>query len=218
MPILQGAFDDAKKHYLLGLAMQYSPHLAEANNRTAPVPQRKPSLGDRLALYGNDVATPTQSRDFFNTDDFRWAETLLGDDSPTGRPQIHVNDAKFRQKGAGPGYRGKIVELERLHLLKDVDPQRYEQLYSAAMSSPEYREWVQESYRRALADPDYKEARNFEDWHRQSRFDQVLGGYLMAGDKDIPTAKNWSRDLPFGQPLLKELEKLERELKRGPGD
>ena len=35
----------------------------------------------------------------------------------------------------------------------------------------------------------------------------------MSGDKDIPTAKNWSRDLPFGDDFKKELELLEQDLK-----
>jgi len=169
-----------------------------------------PSLQEKL-LTGVEIATETQGKEFFSEDDSRWGETLTGEDSPTGRPIIFINDEKLRNAGA-KNFRKKMVALESIHRLKDVEPERYQRLFDAAVSSPEYMAWAQESYQRALDDKKLPETRDFEPWHRASRFDQVIGGFLMAGDKDIPTAKGWTRDLPFGEPFKQELRLLEQEL------
>ena len=166
-------------------------------------PEKRLTLREKLSQAAR-VASPEESAEYFsNPNDFRWAETDIDGDKPT----IYINDRKFLERGA-EGYRDKIAILETLHLLKDVDPERYKQLYDAAMSSPDYRRWAKESYEHALNDEDYNETRSFDDWHRTSRFDQVLGGYLMAGDKSIPTASNWTRKEPYGAALRKELERL----------
>jgi hypothetical protein len=170
-----------------------------------------PTLKEKLERAAR-VASPEESAEYFSDpNDFRWAETDTEGDEPT----IYINDRKFSESGA-EGYRDKIASLERLHLLKDVDPERYDQIYAAAMSSPEYKQWAEESYQHALDSPDYGEERGFDDWHRQSRFDQVMGGYLMSGDKNIPTAKNWTRNEPYGDALRKELERLEIDMGMGP--
>jgi hypothetical protein len=189
-------------------------------------------LPDRL-LAAADVANEAEGRSFFKPNDFRWAETLQGADSPTGRPKIYINDAKFGAQGS-ENYRDKMVLLESLHLLKDVDTPRYKKIHNAAMSDSGYVDWAKKSYQHAQdeylhenarrkkptkaerkgtpPEPVYQETRSFDDWHKQSRLDQVIGGFLMAGDKDIPTAKNWSRNLPFGTGLTKELIELEKDL------
>jgi hypothetical protein len=154
------------------------------------------------------VAKPTESSKYFKPNDFRWAET----DTQSGDPTIYINDKKFWERGAF-GYRDKMAKLETLHLLKDVDPEKYKGLYDSAMDNPDYREWMKESYQHSLNDPEYKETRSLDDWHKQSRFDQVLGGYLMAGDENIPTAKGWRRDFPgYSGPFRDKLEKLRKEL------
>jgi hypothetical protein len=169
--------------------------------------ERKPTLGERLRAFAK-VAGEDESAEYFGPNDFRWAETV----TDSSRPTIYINDKKFKDAGAGD-YRDKMVTLETLHLLDEVDPKRHKEIYDAAMGDPSYQDWAKESYKYSKADPAMNETRSFDDWHRQSRFDQVMGGYLMAGDKDIPTAKNWSRDHGrYGQPLLEQLGKLEKEL------
>ena len=170
----------------------------------------KPTLGERLR-EAVDVADEAESAEFFKPNDGRWAETLTGEDSPTGRSRVYINDAKFKESGS-TNYRDKMHTLDSLHVLKDIEPKRYKKLYSAAMSDPGYVNWAKESYGEMQKDPEFLEQRGFDDWHRKSRFDQVIGGYMMAGDKDIPTAKNWSRDLPYGDGLRSELELLEPDI------
>tara|TARA_R110000824_G_scaffold20522_5_gene77229 strand:- start:2507 stop:3112 length:606 start_codon:yes stop_codon:yes gene_type:complete len=184
--------------------------------------KNRATLKEKL-LGSARLATPAESAEFFDDDDFRWAETLSGDDA-NGEPVIYINDKKFKDAGS-TNYRDKMHLLESLHRLKDVDKERYDTLFNAAVTNPEYQKWAQESYEHTrnqsfnkdnndfITNPGYLETRNFDDWHSQSRFDQVMGGYLMSGDKDIPTAKNWSRDLPFGDDFKKELELLEQDLK-----
>lgn len=184
------------------------------------------SLRSRL-LSGVTIATPEEAAAYFADDDTRWGETLTEADSPTGDPIIYINDRKFKAEGA-KNYRDKMIMLESLHRLKDVDGERYKRLLSAAESSPEYNQWVQKSYKRErdasfnkksndfITNPGYLETRSFDDWHKQSRFDQIVGGYLMRGDPNIPTAKNWNADLPFGQRFKDELDRLENDLKGKP--
>jgi hypothetical protein len=182
---------------------------------------RKPTLRDRL-LSAVDVADEAESASYFPDGDFRYAETLRGEDSPTGRTRILINDSKF--KGKPESYRDKMAILESLHVLESVAPESYKKLWGTATSDPEYMASAKNSYNvmtGKIPNPetgqfihdDEREKRSFDDWHKLSRFDQVVGGYLMAGDKDIPTAKNWSRDAPiYGSKLPAEIERLAGEL------
>ena len=138
-------------------------------------------------LSGATVATPEQSSAYFKPNDARWGETLRGGDSPTGKPIILINDRKFLDAGV-TNYRDKAIMGESLHLLKEVDPNRHKRLLDSALSSPEYRRWMKNSYR--ISQQEYGEDRGLSEWHDYSRFDQIIGGYLFAGDKDLPTMKN----------------------------
>lgn len=177
--------------------------------------QRVPNLKDRL-MAAVTVATPEESAKYFSkgANDSRWGETLKGEDSPTSRTTIMINDAKFKASGVGEAYRDKAILGELLHSLSDVDPERYQRLLGSA-DNPEMNRWAQESYRNVTdpaQNPDYVESRPFDEWYKKSRFDQVMGGYLQAGDPDLPTMKTWSQSLPFGDGFKKELELLRREL------
>ena len=165
----------------------------------------------RNALFSSVTrATPEQELAEFQQNDERSAETKIGDDRPTGNPLVFINERKMREAGASGDFVEKMMQGEALHNLKNVDPDRYKQLKRSALGSPEYMNWARESYLRSMKDG---EQRTFEDWHDTSRFDQIIGGYLFAGDKDLPTMANWSRDdLPFGAPLRQELDKLEADL------
>jgi|GEM_PF-3188010 len=143
------------------------------------------------------------------------SETLVGDDSPTGMPMIMIGDA---YQGAA---RDKMIAAESLHLLKHADKARWQRLYDTAMADPKYTEWARRSYdvARGLApdedgnyNTEHPEKRDFDRWHTLSRFDQVLGGYIYAGDSDLPTMKNWDRErLPIGEAFRAELESFRKD-------
>jgi hypothetical protein len=183
-------------------------------------PPSYPHLRSKLENAAR-VASEEESAAFFEPNDFRWGETITEGDDPV----IYINDDKFKAAGVAPeNYRDKMIGLERLHLLKIVEPGLYSDLYSSAMSNPKYREWADKSYHHVKNPWEEKgltadtwdgpppEERSFEDWHKTSRFDQVMGGYLMAGDPDIPTAANWNKNLPFGSALTKKLDALRRDI------
>ena len=181
-----------------------------ATKRAGPRKKKLRGLKDQL-LDSVQVATTKESINEFKADDFRFSETKFGEDNPSGgKPKIFLNEVKMINAGATGNFRQKSILGESLHNLKNVDPVRYRRLEKAAIASPEYRRWAQESYKRAVGEG---ETRDIDAWHRHSRFDQVIGGFIFAGDEDLPTMKNWSRtDLPFGEPLTKELTKLAKEL------
>ena len=146
------------------------------------------------------------------------AETKTGDDSPTGKPIIYINNDTYAGKA-----KEKMVKAEALHLLKHKEPKLHRELYEAANRDPAYKKWAQDSYRVVtgqVPDPetgervpeDKREKRDFEKWHKESRFDQVIGGYIMAGDPDIPTMRFWDRDnMRIGPELRGKFEKVRKE-------
>lgn len=134
---------------------------------------------------------------------------MIGEDSPTGKTLIAINDEKFQAAGA-KDYRDKIVLAEALHNLKFVDRARFDTLLKAAKNDRDYMDWARESYERAKGEG---ERRPFNAWHERSRFDQVLAGYVFAGDPSIPTMKGWRRkELPVGDKLRAQLEQLRADL------
>jgi hypothetical protein len=157
-----------------------------------------------------------ESDDEFSATDFRWAETKQGEDradQSDNKAEVYINHKAFEASGVSPEYIDKMMLAESLHNLKTVDPERYKRLKDAALSSPEYIDWMNQSYSMAIYDPDQKEDRGLSEWHDKSRFDQIIGGYLFAEDKDIPTMKNWRRDdLPWGKGFESELKKLANSL------
>lgn len=140
-----------------------------------------------------------------------WGETAFGDDRlnpPDDRPQVLINTRAFEAAGSSPAYFDMAVLMESLHNLKNIEPARYERLYSAAMSDEGYRRWAEESARLEGIPPE-----QFDEWHRRSRFDQVVGGYLNAGNPDFPSMLDWRRDdLPWGKKFEAELKKLAKDL------
>jgi hypothetical protein len=171
------------------------------------------SLRDRL-LEGVEVVSPEQSSLYFTEDDQRWAETQTGEDSPTGQDRILINDRKFQESGA-QDYHDEMVFGESLHRLKQVDPERYDRIYNTAQQSEPYMNWARASYDRSREQ--YGEERSFEDWHKHSRFDQVIGGFLLSESQNLPSMQGWERgSLPLGPELRGELELLERDLNAQP--
>tara|TARA_B100000214_G_scaffold213417_1_gene155081 strand:+ start:4495 stop:5091 length:597 start_codon:yes stop_codon:yes gene_type:complete len=134
------------------------------------------------------------------------AETLVGEDAKRAgfgnKPTILINTDKYPE-GSDSYY--KMIKFESLHLLKHKKPKLYKKILNAALNDPEYKKQMDYSFEvvkcRQPNDEGYvcdakteADPRNKEQWHRVSRFDQVLGGYLMAGDADLPTMKNWNRE------------------------
>jgi hypothetical protein len=181
---------------------------------SAKQPEPKGALKERL-LASISVAPP-ETVEKFNfrhpeTGKENWGDTMFGEDRidpPDDRPQVFINTKAFEAAGASPAYFDKVVLGESLHNLKHIDPERYDRMEKAALADPTYRRWAEESALHEGVHPD-----NFAEWHRRSRFDQVIGGWLQAGDPDIPSMSGWSRtDLPFGKPLTEELKKLASDL------
>tara|TARA_R100001086_G_scaffold25716_1_gene12137 strand:+ start:1620 stop:2279 length:660 start_codon:yes stop_codon:yes gene_type:complete len=210
-------YGDALANVLATQPRKTSPLAASlAGTNYTTMGRKTPTLKEKL-MQSAYLATPEESELEFAEGDFRWGETKKGGDSPRDKPVVYLNYDKFKeglgQEELTPAQVEKYFLGETLHNLKDVEPETYERLMEASLDSPEYRKWMEDSYQRALDDPEYKETRNIEDWHRHSRFDQVIGGYLGAGDKDYPTLKDWSREkMPWGDKFRKELEKLRTRL------
>lgn len=163
----------------------------------------------RRLLSSVEVVNDASSYFKDGADDRRWAETQIGEDSPTGRSRVLINDEKFRRAGA-KNYRDKMILAESLHNLKNVSPDIYRKLYISAMNDPKYMDWAKRSYQIERSNG---EKRSFRTWHDISRFDQVIGGYLFAGDESIPTMKEWRRgELPIGLEFRGLLESLRNEL------
>ena len=163
--------------------------------------KKKKKINLRRLLSKATVATPEESAEFFKGSD-KWGETLTGTDSPTGKPIIYINDGMFAKYGAPltPEGREKAALSESIHLMKDEYPEEYNDLLNRAKKDPEMSQWFKDSYaRESEGPPGTGETRPFNKWLRNSRFDQVIGGYMFGGDPTFPTMKNWNRDkLPFG--------------------
>ncbi len=169
-----------------------------------PAPRPESSLRERL-LSSVNIASDSSTE--FEPDDFRWGETKF--EEAEDRPTVYINHAKFQAAGAS-GYEDKMLLAESLHNLKNVDPERYKRLKKAAAESHEYMKWAKESYKLSKEEG---EKRSFEDWHSESRFDQVVGGYLFAQDPSMPSMADWSREeSPFGDEFRKELAELDKAL------
>lgn len=170
--------------------------------------ERQGNLKQRLLSSVRQVDDPEE----FAENDFRWAESKGGEDrgdQADEKMEIYINRAKFEAAGAS-NYEEKVILGESLHNLKNIEPERWQRMEDAALGDESYRRWAEESYQRALTEG---EMRPFAEWHRHSRFDQIIGGYLFAGDEALPTMRDWRReDLPWGKPLEGELKKLAKDL------
>ena len=157
-------------------------------------------------------ATEEESAAEFKDNDFRWAETKIGDDSPTGTPKIYINHQKFKDNAdTGQNYVQEMLIGEGLHLIKEIDPERAEKLYKTAVNDPQVLNWLKESYR---YEQNRGEERPFDQWVKHSRLDQIIGGYLLGGkNSSVPTMQAWPTErLPYGTKFKTELEKLKQDL------
>ena len=149
------------------------------------------------------------------------SETAYGDDSPTGSPIIYINDDLYKGDA-----KKKMTRTEALHLLKIKEPKLHQQLMDAAMNDPAYMASARHSYdvvtgkkpdeNGVYVPENRREQRPFDKWHNVSRFDQVIGGYILAQDPDFPTMKNWDRGkMQMGPELRRMLEAIRQEFNAG---
>mgnify|MGYP003641686096 CR=1 FL=1 len=165
---------------------------------------------DKFYKAVNEAYDPEAN--IFSQNDFRFAETQRGEDSPTGKTRIVLNHNKLKKSGAGTNYVNEMLIGEGLHLIKDIDPARANRLYDKAINDPPVLNWLKESYKREQQSNDEK--RSFDKWVKTSRLDQIIGGYLLGGSSSsIPTMKAWPVDkLPYGTEFKKELDILKVDL------
>ena len=157
-------------------------------------------------------ATEEESAAEFEDNDFRWAETKMGGDSPTGIPKIYINHQKFKDNpDTRENYVQEMLIGEGLHLIKEIDPERAERLYTTAVNDPDVLGWLKESYR---YEQNRGEERPFEQWVKHSRLDQIIGGYLLGGkNSSVPTMQSWPTErLPYGTKFKAEVESLKKDL------
>ena len=132
--------------------------------------------------------------------------------------KIYIFEDKLREAGSSGDFVKDMFLGEALHGLKDSAPEWHNRLKTAAANDPEVRNWKQESYdylTGKIPDKEGKyvpkedrETRPIDKWWDVSRFDQVVGGYLLGGkNANVHTMRGWNRDdLPFGTEFRKELE------------
>ena len=135
------------------------------------------------------------------------------------KPVVHINKKKF-EKSLGrkvtPKMMRKYALGESLHNLKKVEPETYYDLRVAALSNPDYRKWVTDSYN-DHAKPG-GETRDLDQWEVESRFDQIVSGFMFAGDPDFPTMEDWNAyDMPYSGAFRDKLNTLKSRMFPKPG-
>jgi len=199
--------------------------------------QNQPSLKERLANSVEVMSEPA-SRAYFDKgrDDQRWGETVSGDNYQThAKPKVYLNTAKWEANKAGEGWRDKAILGETIHQLKNIEPQMYTRLEDAALEHQPYVDNAKNAFfegarkkqtqwdgslaelKKFMDNPDFVNSPVFKEWHRRSRFDQVLGGYLQGGDPAIPTMRGdfeggWNKDSRNSEMFASD--KFGNELKR----
>ena len=159
-------------------------------------------------LGGVTRATPEQEATLFNYHD-AYGE-VIGD-------KAYINEAKLKDKGSTGDYVGDMMFGEALHNLDKTSPYWYNRLRAAAQVDDDVMRWKDDSYKHVTqAMPIAGESRPKEKWWNVSRFDQVVGGYLLGGkDANVHTMRNWSQDdIGFGTTFRKELEAFKKAIGR----
>ena len=164
-----------------------------------------------LILSGVTRANPQQEAEFNKTHPY-FGE-VIGDTA-------YINEQKLREGGSTGDVVGDMFFGEALHNLDKTSPYWHNRLKEAAENDPEVMRWRDDSYdfvSRKPHNPHLEgELRTKEDWWNESRFDQVVGGYLLGGrDANIHTMRGWDRNkMPFGTTFRGVLEEFEQALDR----
>ena len=156
-----------------------------------------------LILGGVRRASPQQEAEFNKTHPY-FGE-VIGDTA-------YINEQKLREGGSTGNFVGGMFFGEALHNLDKTSPYWYNRLKEAANKDKEVQKWKKDSFQYAKLSG---ETRPIDEWWDVSRFDQVVGGYLLGGkDANVHTMRNWSKDLPFGTTFREELEEFKQALDR----
>jgi hypothetical protein len=146
-------------------------------------------------------ATPEQEDEFFRTQE-TYGE-IIGN-------TVYINEDLLREQGSTGNYVQDMYLGEALHRLSKSAPERYDRLYQAAENDPAVQKWKQDAFIIAKETGE-DQGRTIDDWWKESRFDQVVGGFILAGENaNVHTMREWNRDsTPFGTTFRKELEDFE---------
>jgi len=124
----------------------------------------------------------------------------------------YVNEKKLRDEGSTGNFVNDMIFGESLHNLDKTSPYWHSRLKEAANNDPQVMQWKQDSYEYSKL---RGEQRPIDEWWNTSRFDQVVGGYLLGGkDANVHTMREWNKDLPFGTNFRNELEEFKQALDR----
>ena len=172
------------------------------------------------------VASPAESKlaqPFGKDNNQYWGETVMhlkGTQSTRNKPVVHINKKKFETalgRKVTPKQIRKYALSESLHNLKNVEPETYYDLRVAALSNPDFRKWVMESYRDHYK-PNAENPMDLDQWEVESRFDQIVGGFMFAGDPDFPTMEDWNAyDMPYSGAFRDKLQQLKSRMFPKPG-
>jgi len=165
---------------------------------------RSPHGGLLEAILGGVTrATPEEEASLFNYHD-AYGE-VKGD-------KAYINEAKLKAEGSTGDFLGDMMLGEALHNLDKTSPYWYNRLRTAAQVDDEVMQWKDDSYKHVTTHDG--ETRPKEQWWDVSRFDQVVGGYLLGGkDANVHTMRGWEK-MPFGTTFRTELEAFKKALGR----
>lgn len=131
----------------------------------------------------------------------------------------YINVEKLKQAGSTGNFVEDALVGEALHNLKNSMPTEYDKLFQAAISDPDVIKIARIPYERT--NPKVKstgEKQPFIDWLKESWFDQLVGGYLLGGEKaNIGTLKNreWNKESKvYGTTFKKELENFSKNFEK----
>ena len=160
-----------------------------------------------LLMQNFTRATPEQEMLEFKKDDFRSAESKLGEDSPNKQDMYYINP----NKKLSEQQQKEIILGESLHRLKKVKPELYNNIYNKALADKDVSSWLKNSYN--IVKKEQNEKRPYEQWVRSSRLDQLIGAYVLSGNQSsLPTLQDWDIDkLPYGS-IRPDLENIKQQL------
>ena len=167
------------------------------------------TLMDKI-LSGVTRATPQEEKILFAKNPY-YGEVVNN--------KVYINENKLKAEGSTGNFVNDMFFGEALHNLDKSSPEWYNRLKKAAENDPEVMNWRDESYKyNTQAMPIAGESRVKKDWWKESRFDQVIGGYLLGGkNANVHTMRDWNKDFKgFGTEFRKELEAFKKELEVSP--
>ena len=146
-------------------------------------------------------ATPEQEDELFGTQ--KTYGEVVGNTA-------YINEDFLIERGSTGNFVQDMYVGEALHRLSKSAPEWYDRLYQAAENDPAVQKWKQDAFIIAKERGE-DQGRTIDDWWKESRFDQVVGGFILAGENaNVHTMRTWSQDSPnFGTTFRKELEDFE---------